>query len=158
MEKIANLLPKGGVVFCRDSVNELVAALLSKNNISVAQRVPPSDMEAMAILLGTTVAHSVEDLNGADPAGKVLQFTMGDMQYISIEDVDGGENTVTTLVLRGATRQTLDETERGFDGSPRSLRLMHHRHLSGCSRVIGNHRRAGPVPPRTDVVAEKLLQ
>lgn len=115
VEKIASLLPKGGVVFCRDSVNELVAALLSKNNISVAQRVPPSDMEAMAILLGTTVAHSVEDLNGADPAGKVLQFTMGDMQYISIEDVDGGENTVTTLVLRGATRQTLDETERGFD-------------------------------------------
>ena len=48
------------------------------------------------------------------------------------------------------------ETERGFDESRPSLQLMHHHHLSGCSRAIGNHRQAGPAQPRTDVAAEKL--
>jgi chaperonin GroEL (HSP60 family) len=45
VEAIVELMPKGGVVFSRDSVNELVAALLAKNNISVAHRVPPSDLD-----------------------------------------------------------------------------------------------------------------
>jgi chaperonin GroEL (HSP60 family) len=110
VEAIVELMPKGGVVFSRDSVNELVAALLAKNNISVAHRVPPSDLDAMATLLGTTVSHSVDDLLSPVNAS-VEQKTVGDMEYVIVE----GDGNVTTLVLRGATRQTLDETERGFD-------------------------------------------
>ena len=110
VEAIVELMPKGGVVFSRDSVNELVAALLAKNNISVAHRVPPSDLDAMATLLGTTVSHSVDDLLSPVDAS-VEQKTVGDMEYVIVE----GDGNVTTLVLRGATRQTLDETERGFD-------------------------------------------
>ena len=110
VDSIVEQLPKGGVVFCRDSVNELVAALLAKNNISVAHRVPPSDLDAMATLLGTTVSHSVEGVLTASDAS-VVQTTVGDMDYIVVK----GDGNVTTLVLRGATRQTLDETERGFD-------------------------------------------
>tara|TARA_R110001592_G_scaffold68075_1_gene208619 strand:+ start:1634 stop:3127 length:1494 start_codon:yes stop_codon:yes gene_type:complete len=110
VEAIVELMPKGGVVFSRDSVNELVAALLAKNNISVAHRVPPSDLDAMATLLGTTVSHSVDDLLSPVDAS-VEQRTVGDMEYVIVE----GDGNVTTLVLRGATRQTLDETERGFD-------------------------------------------
>ena len=64
----------------------------------------------MATLLGTTVSHSVEGVLTASDAS-VVQTTVGDMDYIIVK----GDGNVTTLVLRGATRQTLDETERGFD-------------------------------------------
>ena len=42
----------------------------------------------------------------------IVQDKIGDMKYVVVE---GEEASVTTLVLRGATRQTLDETERGFE-------------------------------------------
>ena len=111
VDALSKLLPKGGAVFCRDSVNELAAALLSKKGISVAHRVPPSTLDAMSALLDAPVAHTVEDINGVMEPTELEQRTIGDMDYIVV----AGEGNVTTLVLRGATRQTLDETERGFD-------------------------------------------
>jgi len=111
VDALAELLPKGGAVFCRDSVNELVAALLSKKGISVAHRVPPTTLDAMSALLDTPIAHTVEDIGGVTQPTELEQRTIGDMDYIVV----AGKGNVTTLVLRGATRQTLDETERGFD-------------------------------------------
>ena len=109
-EMIAGHLPDGGALFCRDTVNEVLASLLARKNISVTHRIPESDMTALSHLLGTPVYHSPEDIQGAGQ-GKVIQEVIGDMKYIIVE----GEADVTTLVLRGATRQTLDETERGFE-------------------------------------------
>jgi len=111
VDAIVEQLPKGGVVFCRDSVNELVAALLAKNNISVAHRVPPSDLDALSTTLGAPINHSADDSLVAQKSEYLIeQKVIGDMDYILVEG-----DRVTTLVLRGATRQTLDETERGFD-------------------------------------------
>ncbi len=107
---IASVLPDGGVVFCRDTVNEVVAATLAKVGISVVHRIPESDMTALSKLLGTSISHSTDDLMEAvDCDAECKQI--GDMKYIVVK----GEGEVTTLILRGATMQTLDETERGFE-------------------------------------------
>tara|TARA_Y100001963_G_scaffold158262_1_gene257261 strand:+ start:195 stop:1691 length:1497 start_codon:yes stop_codon:yes gene_type:complete len=107
---IVEALPDGGVVFARDSVNEVVAATLAKDGISVAHRVPESDMTALSKLLGATVSHTTDDLSEAVDCDVSCE-TIGDMKYVVVK----GEGEVTTLILRGATKQTLDETERGFE-------------------------------------------
>ena len=108
---IATALPDGGAVIVRDSVNETVAAMLSRENISVVQRIPASDMKALSHLLGVDPAHGPEDITMSIGCS-IEQKTIGDMEYVVVENVD---SAVTTLVLRGATRQTLEETERGFE-------------------------------------------
>ena len=109
-QSIMELLPKGGVVFVRDTVNEVVAATLARESISVVQRIPESDMTALSKLLNTTVAHGAEDL--VEPVDCDVECkTIGDMKYVVVK----GNGEVTTLILRGATKQTLDETERGFE-------------------------------------------
>tara|TARA_R100000234_G_scaffold104849_2_gene74875 strand:+ start:1903 stop:3405 length:1503 start_codon:yes stop_codon:yes gene_type:complete len=109
-QSIIEKLPDGGAVFVRDSVHEIVAATLAKNGISVAHRIPESDMIALSKLLNAVVSHSTEDLSDATDCNAECK-TIGDMKYIIVK----GEGEVTTLILRGATRQTLDETERGFE-------------------------------------------
>ena len=109
-QSIIELLPDGGVVFVRDSVHEVVAATLTKQGISVVHRIPESDMTALSKLLNTTVAHSTDDLVKAVDCDVECK-TIGDMKYT----IAKGEGEVTTLILRGATKQTLDETERGFE-------------------------------------------
>jgi chaperonin GroEL (HSP60 family) len=110
-DAIAKHLPNGGVIVVRDNVNEIVASMLARKNIAVVQRVPESDMVALGHLLGISPAHTPEDIALIASMG-VEQKTIGDMNYVVIEGDE--ESSVITLVLRGATRQTLDETERGF--------------------------------------------
>ena len=120
-QAIVNVLPDGGTVFCRDTVNEVVAASLARHNIAVVHRVPESDMTALSRLLYASVFHSVEDVTVASE-GDVTCQTIGDMRYVVVK----GEGEVTTLVLRGATRQTLDETERGFEDALGVVCLAHN--------------------------------
>tara|TARA_R100000900_G_scaffold146058_1_gene133994 strand:- start:2528 stop:4024 length:1497 start_codon:yes stop_codon:yes gene_type:complete len=109
-QTVIDLLPEGGVVFVRDTVNEVVAATLTKHNISVVHRIPESDMNGLSKLLNATAAHSTDDLLEAVECDVECK-TIGDMKYVVVK----GDGEVTTLILRGATKQTLDETERGFE-------------------------------------------
>ena len=120
-QAIVSVLPDGGTVFCRDTVNEVVAASLARHNIAVGHHVPESDMTALSRLLDASVGHSVEDITVASD-GDVTCQTIGDMRYVVVK----GEGEVTTLVLRGATRQTLDETERGFEDALGVVCLAHN--------------------------------
>ena len=109
-QSIIEMLPDGGVVFVRDTVHEVVAATLTKQDISLVHRIPESDMTALSKLLNTAVAHSTDDLLEAVECDVECK-TIGDMKYVVVK----GDGEVTTLILRGATKQTLDETERGFE-------------------------------------------
>ena len=93
---IITKLPDGGVVFVRDSVNEVVAATLTKQNISLVHRVPESDMTALSKLLNATIAHTADDLQDAvdcDAECKVI----GDMKYTVVK----GEGEVTYSHSKG---------------------------------------------------------
>jgi len=101
-------------VFVRDSVHEAVIHTLAQSGIGVVTRVPETDMQAISVLTETPIAHMTEDV---DPASlneaTVSENTIGDIRFVSV-CVDDAPN-VATLVLRGATRQTVDELERAFD-------------------------------------------
>ena len=51
-KNIVEALPKGGVVFVRDAVNDHVCAYLKKNGIMVVRRVPESSLRALARITG----------------------------------------------------------------------------------------------------------
>lgn len=100
-------------VFVRDSVHEAVIHTLATAGIGVVTRVPQTDMEAISKLTGTPVYHMTEDVDADKLCDAIVKENIiGDTRFVSIE---GQDATVATLVLRGATRQTIDELERAFD-------------------------------------------
>ena len=99
-------------VFVRDSVHEAVIHTLAQAGIGIITRVSQTDLEAISKLTGSPIYHMTED---ADPeelqSAVVKENLIGDTRFVSIQ---ANDNTVATLVLRGATRQTIDELD-GFD-------------------------------------------
>tara|TARA_R110002020_G_scaffold118792_5_gene271376 strand:+ start:6743 stop:8194 length:1452 start_codon:yes stop_codon:yes gene_type:complete len=109
-----------GYVFCRDGVHEAIIHTLAQEGIGVVSRVPQSDMEAISRLTGEPIYHMTEDIplnvdGHTVRYATVTEHTIGDIRYISVEVDDDNADGVSTLVLRGATRQTVDELERAFD-------------------------------------------
>ena len=101
-------------VFVRESVHEAVIHTLAQEGIGVITRVPETDMQAISKLTGTPIYHMTEDVaEGTLNKATVAENTIGDIRFVSIEVDD--DPSVATLVLRGATRQTVDELERAFD-------------------------------------------
>ena len=100
-------------VFVRDSVHEAVIHTLAQAGIGLVTRIPETDMQAISKLTNTPIYHMTEDV-APDTLGeaKVSENMIGDTRFVSIESE---ESSVATLVLRGATRQTVDELERAFD-------------------------------------------
>ena len=70
-------------------------------------------MEALSRLFNVPIYHRVVDIS--DPVDAidiaVKEERIGDLDFVTVS----GPGEATTLVVRGATRQTLDEYERAFD-------------------------------------------
>jgi len=110
---VAGATGPNGVVFVRDSVHEAVAHYLGQNGIPLITRLQQSDMEALSRLFNVPIYHRVVDIT--DPVDAidiaVKEERIGDLDFVTVS----GPGEATTLVVRGATRQTLDEYERAFD-------------------------------------------
>ena len=110
---VAGATGPNGVVFVRDSVHEAVAHYLGQNGIPLITRLQQSDMEALSRLFNVPIYHRVVDIS--DPVDAidiaVKEERIGDLDFVTVS----GPGEATTLVVRGATRQTLDEYERAFD-------------------------------------------
>jgi archaeal chaperonin len=100
-------------VFVRDSVHEAVIHTLAQAGIGIITRVPQTDLEAISKLTGSPIYHMTEDADPEKLQGALVKENLiGDTRFVSIQ---ANDSTVATLVLRGATRQTIDELERAFD-------------------------------------------
>jgi len=109
---LVKVLPKGGLVFARDAVNDHVCAHLKKHNIMVARRVPESTLRSLSKVTGATIYQTPEEVEEATEC-TVERQKHNDVWYLFVQgDVKSDE---ATLVLRGATSHTLEEVERGFD-------------------------------------------
>tara|TARA_R110002072_G_scaffold294459_1_gene464599 strand:- start:731 stop:2233 length:1503 start_codon:yes stop_codon:yes gene_type:complete len=109
---LVNAMPKGGVVFVRDAVNDHVCAHLKKHNIMVARRTPESTLRSLSKVTGATVYQTAEEVDTATKC-TVERQRHNDVWYLFVQgNVKSDE---ATLVLRGATTHTLEEVERGFD-------------------------------------------
>jgi len=113
---ICGALPEGGVVFTRDGAIERLTKPCADNGISVVSRVMDSDMKALSRLLhDAPIVHEGVNVDAGcvTECISIRQESIGGMKFVVVEQPPD-ECPVSTLVLRGATRQTLDEHERGF--------------------------------------------
>jgi len=120
-------LPDGGVVFVRDGVAENVARFLADNNVGVVMRIHESDILSLSRLLGAPITHDAWDVDAdtARPAKSVREQNMANVDFVVVE-MNEEICDVSTLVLRGATRQTLEEYERAFKDALGVVSLAFH--------------------------------
>ena len=109
---IVTMLPKGGVIFVRDNVNDYVCSFLKKNNIMVVRRVPESTLRSLSRVSDSPIFQTPEEVEFAAPV-TLKRERHSDVWYLFVSGEM--ESSVATLILRGATTHTLDEVERGFD-------------------------------------------
>jgi len=102
---------EGGCVFVRDRVHEAVSHYLAQQDIGLVTMLQPSDMEALSRLTGAPIYHRIEDVDEKPPSANIMEKNIGDLRYVTVD----GNGDAVTLLIRGATRQTLDEFERAFD-------------------------------------------
>ena len=104
-----------GILFVRDGVHEAIVKYLSSQKIAVVSRLQDSDMTALSHITGHPVYHRLIDVTDAyqntEHKSVVDSQRIGDLDYVT---VSVPSSTVVTLVVRGATRQTLDEYERAY--------------------------------------------
>jgi len=114
---------KSGVVFVRDQVEDAMVSYLKKHDIGVVKRVPESVMQALSKSTGFPVYHSPsDDMN--EQMTVVEEREIDDVKYLFVSGK--GDSPVKTLVIRGSTRTTLDETERGFDDALGVASIIHN--------------------------------
>ena len=114
---------KSGVVFVRDQVEDAMISYLKKHDIAVVKRVPESVMQALSKSTGFPVYHSPsDDMN--EQMTVVEEREIDDVKYLFVSGK--GDSPVKTLVIRGSTRTTLDETERGFDDALGVASIIHN--------------------------------
>ena len=129
-KKIQSLLPNGGIVFCRNNVEDSVLAFLNKHDIAVVKRMQESTLRALSSSLGMRIAHGVDDLEKAKSCS-VLREKHNDVYYLFVKG--NIESRQSTLIIRGASHTTLDEVERGFDDALGVVSLV----LNGGKVVAG---------------------
>tara|TARA_X000001382_G_scaffold127415_1_gene115244 strand:+ start:606 stop:2111 length:1506 start_codon:yes stop_codon:yes gene_type:complete len=129
-KNIVEALPKGGVVFVRDAVNDHVCAYLKKNGIMVVRRVPESSLRALARITGATIYQTPDEIEESSIAS-IKREKHNDVWYLFVES--DNEHNEATLILRGATSHTLEEVERGFDDALGVVSLV----LKNKNFVIG---------------------
>jgi len=136
---IVKALPKGGVVFVRDGINDMVCSHLKKHNIMAVRRTPESTLRALSRVSNLPIAQSPDEI---ETAGEVLitRERKNDIWYLfvspGIDKKTGDElysSDEATLVLRGATSHTLEEVERGFDDALGVVSLV----MKGQNYVVG---------------------
>ena len=109
---IVDAMPKGGVVFVRDGVSDMVCSYLKKNGIMVVRRMPESVMRSLSRMTGLDIVQVPEEIEGnADVS--IARERKNDVWYLFVNSKEESEEA--TLVLHGATSHTLEEVERGFD-------------------------------------------
>lgn len=101
----------GGAVFVRDRVHEAVSHYLQQQGIPLITSLQVSDMEALSRLTGSPIHHRITDVVDTPESAVIEERAIGDLRYVTVD----GEGEAVTLLIRGATRQTIDEFERAFD-------------------------------------------
>jgi chaperonin GroEL (HSP60 family) len=104
---------EGGIVFVRDRVHEAVYHYLAQQEIQVVSGLTQMDIDAIARLTESTIYHHIIDVREEDVLSgcEASEGKIGDLTFVSISGLGGA----VTLVVRGATRHTVDEFERAFD-------------------------------------------
>ena len=147
-EKIAAFKP--GVVVTEKGCSDLACHYLAKAGITALRRVRKTDNNRIARAAGATIVSRVEEIRESDidtGAGLFNVEKIGDEYFTFIVDCD--EPKACTIVLRGASKDILNEIERNLldaMGVARNVvqdpRLLPGRRRGGDGGVESHHGRS----------------
>lgn len=106
---------KPDVVITEKGVSDLCCHYLAKANITAIRRVRKTDNNRIARAAGATIVHRLEELQESDigtGAGLFNVEKIGDEYFTFIVDCE--EPKACTIVLRGASKDVLNEVERNL--------------------------------------------
>ncbi|XP_054286470.1 T-complex protein 1 subunit gamma-like [Macrosteles quadrilineatus] len=106
---------KPDVVFTEKGVSDLAQHYLVKANISAVRRVRKSDNNRLARACGATIVNRTEELREEDVGTKAGLFEikkLGDEYFCFVTECQ--DPKACTILLRGASKDMLNETERNL--------------------------------------------
>ena len=112
-DKLAALKPD--LVITEKGLSDLAAHFLSKAGISAIRRIRKTDNNRIARACGATIVHRVEELKESDVGTRAGLFEVrkvGDEFFTFI--IDCKEPKACSIILRGASKDVLNEVERNL--------------------------------------------
>ena len=116
---------KTDLVITEKGVSDLAQHYLQKANISVLRRVRKTDNNRIARACGATIVHRTGEIQEKDIGTKCGLFSVekiGDEYYTWL--VDCKEPKACTIVLRGASKDVLNEIERNLGDAMNIVRTI----------------------------------
>ena len=116
---------KPDLVITEKGVSDLAQHYLQKANISVLRRVRKTDNNRVARASGATIVHRTSEIQEKDlgtGAGLFNIEKIGDEYYAWIVDCDAPK--ACTIILRGASKDVLNEIERNLGDAMNSVRTI----------------------------------
>jgi len=118
---------KPDVLISEKGVSDLAQHYLMKANISAIRRVKKSDNNRIARACGATIVNRVEDLKGSDVGTRAGLFSVekiGDEYFTYITNCTNPK--ACTILLRGASKDILNELERNLQDAMAVSRNLYH--------------------------------
>ena len=116
LKEMVTTITKSGanVVFCEKGIDDMVLHFLSKAGVLAVKSVSSSDMEKLSRATGASIGASVKDLtpDALGKAKRVEEVKIGDDKLIYIRDCKNPK--AVTIVIRGASKNVIDEAERSL--------------------------------------------
>ncbi len=108
-------------VLCNKAISELAAHHLARAGIFAAERVKMTELKTLARAAGAKIVFAVKDLTREDIgyAGALEEMESGEEKVIVVKECANFE--VITLLLRGASEQSLAEAERALKNAVAAL-------------------------------------
>jgi chaperonin GroEL (HSP60 family) len=117
VNKISN--SGANVVICQKGIDDLAQYFLAQKGILAIRRVKKSDMEKISKSTGAAIITSLDDIPSEEEsnetlgyAGKVHEEKIGDEEHIYITECK--ESHSVSILIRGASKYSTDETERAL--------------------------------------------
>merc|ERR1711981_1533437 len=114
------------LIITEKGVSDLAQHFLNKAGISVIRRLRKSDNLRVARATGATIVNRTEEISEADigtGAGLFEVRKIGDEYFTFIEDCK--DPKACTILLRGASKDILNEVERNLQGALHVARNIH---------------------------------
>ncbi len=110
------------VVVCGGDIDPVVEFLLTKNNVYVLKKIKKRDLELISQVTGAKIT-VVEDLRPEDLgfAERVELIKISD-EYMTL--VRGCEEEISTLVIKGSSKQTTDRIEEAVNSAINSVAFV----------------------------------
>ncbi|MFA5405805.1 MAG: TCP-1/cpn60 chaperonin family protein [Candidatus Nanoarchaeia archaeon] len=99
------------VIFCQKGISDYAQELLARNNILAIRRVREDDIKLLIKATGASLVSNIIEVKESDlgNAGLISTEQFSDERLTVINDCAG---RVVTIMVRGSTKQVVDETEQ----------------------------------------------